>query len=42
MTTLLEDGYRRCAELTRAHGTTYWWGAMLLPRAQRRAPAGQN
>ncbi|WP_300083878.1 phytoene/squalene synthase family protein [Propioniciclava sp.] len=36
MTTPLEDGYRRCAELTRAHGTTYWWGAMLLPRAQRR------
>lgn len=29
-------GYRRCAELTRQHGTTYYWGALLLPRARRR------
>ncbi len=31
----LAEGYRRCARLTREYGTTYWWGAMLLPRAQR-------
>ncbi|WP_432559540.1 DUF5914 domain-containing protein [Granulicoccus sp. GXG6511] len=36
MTALLEQGYRRCAELTRAHGTTYFWGAAILPPAQRR------
>ena len=36
MTAKLEAGYRRCAELTRRHGTTYYWGALLLPRAQRR------
>lgn len=32
----LAAGYRRCAQLTRHHGTTYYWGALLLPRAQRR------
>ncbi|RXW31123.1 phytoene/squalene synthase family protein [Propioniciclava flava] len=32
----LAEGYRRCAELTRRHGTTYYWGTMLLPRRQRR------
>lgn len=32
----LEAGYRRCAELTREYGTTYYWGALLLPPAQRR------
>lgn len=32
----LDDGYRRCAELTRRHGTTYYWGTLLLPRRQRR------
>ncbi|SDD54045.1 phytoene/squalene synthase family protein [Auraticoccus monumenti] len=32
----LDEGYRRCARLTREFGTTYWWGAMLLPRPQRR------
>ncbi|WP_122262081.1 phytoene/squalene synthase family protein [Ornithinimicrobium cerasi] len=32
---LLEQGYQRCAELTRRHGTTYYWGARLLPPAQR-------
>ena len=31
----LVQGYRRCAELTRRHGTTYYWGARLLPPAQR-------
>jgi phytoene synthase len=36
MSDLLEEGYRRCARLTRAHGTTYFWGAALLPRQQRR------
>lgn len=36
MTALLEAGYRRCAELTRQHGTTYYWGARLLPPAQAR------
>ena len=35
-TTLLETGYRRCADLTRAYGTTYYWGALLLPKRQRR------
>lgn len=33
---LLERGYARCAELTRQYGTTYYHGALLLPRAQRR------
>lgn len=32
---LLVEGYRRCAELTRRHGTTYYWGARLLPVSQR-------
>ena len=32
----LRAGYRRAAELTRAYGTTYYWGALLLPRRQRR------
>ena len=32
----LAEGYRRCAELTRRHGTTYYWGAAILPREQRR------
>ncbi len=31
-----EQGYRRAAELTRKHATTYYWGAALLPREQRR------
>ena len=33
---LLAEGYRRSARLTRRHGTTYYWGARLLPREQRR------
>lgn len=32
----LAEGYRRCAELTRRHGTTYFWGAAILPPEQRR------
>lgn len=30
------EGYKRCAELTRRHGTTYFWGAAILPAEQRR------
>lgn len=33
---LLEVGYARCAVLTKAYGTTYFWGARTLPAAQRR------
>lgn len=33
---LLRTGYRECARITRQHGTTYYWGAVLLPRSQRR------
>lgn len=29
-------GLRRSAELTRQHGTTYWWGTLLLTRQQAR------
>lgn len=36
MNDILEAGYRRAAQLTRQYGTTYYWGALLLPRAQRR------
>ncbi len=36
MSTRVDAGYRRCAELTREYGTTYYWGARLLPTAQRR------
>jgi phytoene synthase len=32
----LAAGYAECARLTRAYGTTYYWGAALLPSAQRR------
>lgn len=32
----LAEGYRRCARITRRHGTTYYWGARLLPAQQRR------
>ncbi|MCT1458059.1 phytoene/squalene synthase family protein [Aestuariimicrobium sp. p3-SID1156] len=35
-TVQLAAGYRECARLTWQHGTTYYWGAMLLPRPQRR------
>ena len=33
---VLAAGYARCAEITREHGTTYYWGARLLPAASRR------
>ena len=33
---VLAEGYSRCATLTRQHGTTYWWGARLLPVDSRR------
>jgi phytoene synthase len=33
---LLRKGYRACARLTWQHGTTYFWGAALLPRRQRK------
>ncbi|MGL4176818.1 MAG: phytoene/squalene synthase family protein, partial [Dermatophilaceae bacterium] len=33
---VLDAGYARCAEITRAHGTTYYWGARLLPVGSRR------
>ncbi len=32
----LAAGYAECARLTRAHGTTYYWGALLLPPGARR------
>lgn len=31
----LRLGYRQCARLTWQYGTTYFWGAALLPREQR-------
>ena len=33
---VLAEGYSRCAAITREHGTTYWWGARLLPEESRR------
>src|SRR5215204_5762031 len=33
---LLTEGYRQCAKLTRRYGTTYFWGATLLPKPQRK------
>ena len=33
---LLREGYRRCARLTWRYGTTYFWGAALLPKPRRR------
>jgi 15-cis-phytoene synthase len=33
---LLAEGYRRCARLTWRYGTTYFWGAVLLPKPQRK------
>lgn len=32
---VLAAGYRQCAQLTRQHGTTYYWGARMLPRQSR-------
>ncbi len=31
----LAEGYRRCRRLTWDYGTTYFWGAALLPRERR-------
>lgn len=36
MSAALDAGYQRCAALTRQYGTTYYWGAALLPARQRR------
>jgi 15-cis-phytoene synthase len=33
---VLTEGYRRCAKLTWRYGTTYFWGAALLPKPQRK------
>ena len=33
---VVAEGYSRCAAITREHGTTYWWGARLLPAETRR------
>ncbi|AZI59165.1 phytoene/squalene synthase family protein [Nakamurella antarctica] len=33
---LLVKGYRQCAKLTYAYGTTYFWGAALLPKPSRK------
>ncbi|MCW2810112.1 MAG: Phytoene synthase [Friedmanniella sp.] len=32
---VLAEGYRRCRRLTWDYGTTYFWGAALLPRERR-------
>jgi len=32
----LREGYRRAAQLTWRYGTTYFWGAALLPPSQRK------
>jgi len=32
----LEVGYRRCRELARRYGVTYYWSTQLLPRDRRR------
>ncbi|WP_022923397.1 phytoene/squalene synthase family protein [Serinicoccus marinus] len=32
---VLAEGYAECERLTRRHGTTYYWGARLLPPGQR-------
>ena len=31
----LAGSYRRCQELNRRHGTTYYWSTMVLPKAKR-------
>ncbi|PFG15583.1 phytoene synthase [Propionicimonas paludicola] len=36
MSSDLAAGYAECARLTREYGTTYYWGAVLLPRERRR------
>lgn len=32
---LAAEGYRQCARITREHGTTYFWGTLLLPPERR-------
>jgi 15-cis-phytoene synthase len=32
----LATGYAECGRLTKRHGTTYFWGAALLPKERRR------
>jgi phytoene synthase len=32
----LATGYAECGRLTKRHGTTYYWGAALLPKERRR------
>src|SRR5215207_972755 len=32
----LTEGYRRCARLAWRYGSTYFWGAALLPKPQRK------
>ncbi|MEO7448063.1 MAG: phytoene/squalene synthase family protein [Humibacillus sp.] len=36
VTDQLDQGYRTCARITRQHGTTYYWGTILLPPERRR------
>jgi isopentenyl-diphosphate delta-isomerase type 1 len=36
MSSVLDEGYRRARAITREHGTTYYWGARLLPRESRK------
>src|SRR5690606_23381034 len=31
----LDESYRLCRQLTRAHGTTYYWSTFALPRLTR-------
>lgn len=33
--TTLEESYRRCRELNRRHGTTYYWATRVLPAVKR-------
>jgi phytoene synthase len=33
---LVDEGYRRAAHITRDNGTTYYWGTLLLPPERRR------
>ena len=33
---VLRAGYAECGRLTWRYGTTYFWGAALLPRRQRK------
>ncbi len=36
VTEQVAQGYRVCARITREHGTTYYWGTILLPPERRR------